>query len=99
MQRSVGLLIGDRHDGLVLPPFHCQIQGGGILAVQIQITAEVRLAVGDDLGDEFADQVGTGFRLGKIQNFFQSRFDFLLFRLLQLDDAVLGLLFIFGSQL
>lgn len=49
---------------MILPSFYHHILNGGIAAVQIQVPAEVTLAIRDDSADELADQVGTGFRLG-----------------------------------
>ena len=84
---------------VVFPALHRHIQVSGSPAVQIQVPAEVGLSRGHHLGDEFADQIGTGFRLGQVQNFFQSILNPAPLRLFQVDGVGLGQPFLFRAQL
>ena len=56
---------------VVFPALHRHVQVGGSPAVQIQVPAEVGFSDRHHLGNKFADQVGTGFRLGQVQDFLQ----------------------------
>lgn len=75
---------------VVFPALHRHVQAGGSPAVQIQVPAEVCFSDRYHLGDEFADQIGTGFRLGQVQDFLQSILNPAPLRLFQIDGVGLG---------
>ena len=72
---------------------------GGLVAIQIQVPLEVGFSLRYDLGNEFADQIRAGCGLAQIQNFFQRCLNLAPFRLIHLDDGIVGLGVVFRLQL
>ena len=87
-------------DCVVLPSLHRHVLNGGSASVQVQIPVEVAFAIRDDSADELADQVGTGFWLGQIQDLFQRFLNPAPLGLVEVRILrILGQLFVFCRQL
>lgn len=94
----IGFLLTQGDHRFILPPLHRHILNGGVGAIQIHVPAEVGLAIGDDLCDKFADQVGTGFRLGEVQDLLQGILNPAPFGLIQGGHIGVGQGFVFCRQ-